>query len=66
MTIDVEGNAGYFLGGLAAPNREAVPTSRSTVRRLVVGENLMGGTIRVCGQRLAERRLERAGRPHLH
>ena len=57
------GNAGYFLGGLGGDRDGSGPDI--VVNGFVgwsVGENLMGGSIRVHGQRVAERRLERPGR----
>jgi methylamine---glutamate N-methyltransferase subunit B len=50
LDITVEGNAGYFLGGLGGRGDGTGPTV--TVEGFVgwsVGENLMGGTIRVRG-----------------
>jgi formylmethanofuran dehydrogenase subunit C len=50
ITITVEGNAGYFLGGLGGSADGSGPTI--IVNGFVgwsVGENLMGGTIRVRG-----------------
>jgi glutamate synthase domain-containing protein 3 len=50
FTITVDGNAGYFVGGLGGQRGGAGPTV--IVNGFVgwsVGENLMGGTIRVRG-----------------
>jgi methylamine---glutamate N-methyltransferase subunit B len=50
VSVQVEGNAGYFLGGLCGSKDGAGPDI--TVNGFVgwsVGENLMGGTIRVRG-----------------
>ncbi|HEY3942047.1 MAG TPA: hypothetical protein VGL60_06140 [Acidimicrobiales bacterium] len=50
VTVTVDGNAGYFLGGLCGTKDGAGPDV--TVHGFVgwsVGENLMGGTIRVRG-----------------
>jgi methylamine---glutamate N-methyltransferase subunit B len=50
ISVQVEGNAGYFLGGLCGTSDGWGPDI--TVRGFVgwsVGENLMGGTIRVRG-----------------
>jgi methylamine---glutamate N-methyltransferase subunit B len=50
VSVTVEGNAGYFLGGLCGAHDGDGPDI--VVNGFVgwsVGENLMGGTIRVCG-----------------
>jgi methylamine---glutamate N-methyltransferase subunit B len=50
IDITIEGNAGYFVGGLGGRGDGTGP--RLTVEGFVgwsVGENLMGGTVRVCG-----------------
>ena len=64
VSVTVDGNAGYFLGGLCGERDGTGPDI--VVDGFVgwsVGENLMGGSIRVTGSASQSAGVEHAGRP---
>ena len=66
-TSPVEGNAGYFLGGLCGQQgRNGARHHRHGFVGWSVGENLMGGTIRVKGSASQSAGASCPWRPHLH